>query len=196
MLSPMKKLLAIIVLSLCVITSSQADDIRDFQIEGISIGDSLLDEFSIEQIKSIKQDLQYPKDKFIVYQLGVLKSLDNYDLLNVSVKKDSKKYIVSHIQGGIRYSNAKEFTKCNSQKKKIVEELDVLFKNLKRRDEKYKSSYDNKSLIDGTEFYFDSGDVIAINCNDWIKEAGLSKILDVAVATEEFLFFITKEAYK
>ena len=118
MLSPMKKLLAIIVLSLCVITSSQADDIRDFQIEGISIGDSLLDEFSIEQIKSIKQDLQYPKDKFIVYQLGALKSLDNYDLLNVSVKKDSKKYIVSHIQGGIKYSNAKEFKKCNSQKKK------------------------------------------------------------------------------
>ena len=131
MLSPMKKLLAIIVLSLCVITSSQADDIRDFQIEGISIGDSLLDEFSIEQIKSIKQDLQYPKDKFIVYQLGALKSLDNYDLLNVSVKKDSKKYIVSHIQGGIKYSNAKEFTKCNSQKKVIVEELRVIFKNLK-----------------------------------------------------------------
>ena len=38
----MKKLLAIIILSLCFITPSQADDIRDFQIEGISVGDSLL----------------------------------------------------------------------------------------------------------------------------------------------------------
>ncbi len=194
---PMKRLSLYLFLILFTLqTPSQADDIRDFQIEGISIGDSLLDYFSIEQIKSSKQNLQYPKDKFIVYQLGALKSLDIYDLLNVSVKKNSKKYIVSHIQGGITYSNAKEFTKCNLQKKQIIEELDVLFKNLKRRDQKYKSSHDNKSLIEGTEFYFDSGNVIAINCNDWIKETGLSKILDVAVATEEFLFFITKEAYK
>ena len=174
----------------------KADDIRDFQIEGISIGDSLLDDFSIEQIKSSKQNTQYPNDKFIVYQLGALKSLDIYDLLNVSIKKNSKKYIVSHIQGGIKYSNAKEFTKCNSQKKEIVEELAVLFKNLKRQDQKYKSNRDNKSLIDGTEFYFDSGGVIAINCNNWIKEAGLPKVLDVAVATEEFLIFVTEEAYK
>ena len=192
----MKKLLAIVVLGLFLITPSQADDIRDFQIEGISIGDSLLEYFSIEQIKSSKQNIQFPKDKFIVYQLGRLKSLDIYDLLNVSVKKNSKKYIVSHIQGGIRYSNAKEFTKCNLQKKQIIEELDVLFKNLKRRDEKYKSKHDNKSFVEGTEFYFGSGDVIAINCNDWVKESGLPKLLDVAVATEEFLFFVTKEAYK
>ena len=38
----MKKLLAIVILSLFLITPSQADDIRDFQIEGISIGDSTL----------------------------------------------------------------------------------------------------------------------------------------------------------
>ena len=34
-------------------TPSQADDIRDFQIEGISIEDSLLDYFSEEEIKKI-----------------------------------------------------------------------------------------------------------------------------------------------
>ena len=46
----MKKLLAIIILSLCFITPSQADDIRDFQIEGMSVGDSLLDYFSEKEI--------------------------------------------------------------------------------------------------------------------------------------------------
>ena len=83
----MKKLLIIIILHLWFITPSHANDIREFQIEGMSIGDSLLDYFSIEEIKSSKQNIQYPKDKFIVYQLGALKSLDTYDLLNVSVKK-------------------------------------------------------------------------------------------------------------
>jgi len=38
-------------------TPSQADDIRDFQIEGMSVGDSLLDYFSEEEIiKNIQED--------------------------------------------------------------------------------------------------------------------------------------------
>ena len=47
----MKKLLAIVVLGLIFITPSQADDIRDFQIEGMSIGDSALNYFSEKEIK-------------------------------------------------------------------------------------------------------------------------------------------------
>ena len=48
----MKKLLGILVLGLFLITPSQADDIRDFQIEGMSIGDSLLDYFGEDKIKN------------------------------------------------------------------------------------------------------------------------------------------------
>ena len=46
----MKKLLGILVLGLFLITPSQADDSRDFQIEGISIGDNLLDYYSTSEI--------------------------------------------------------------------------------------------------------------------------------------------------
>ena len=38
-------------------TPSQADDIRDFQIEGMSIGDSLLDYFSEGEIKKAKEKM-------------------------------------------------------------------------------------------------------------------------------------------
>ena len=47
----MKKLLGILVLGLFLITPSQADDIRDFQIEGMSIGDSLLDYYPEKLVK-------------------------------------------------------------------------------------------------------------------------------------------------
>ena len=40
--------------------SSLADDIRDFQIEGMSVGDSLLDYFSEEKIKKDTQKV-FPK---------------------------------------------------------------------------------------------------------------------------------------
>ena len=48
----MKKILAIIILSLCFITPSQADDIRDYQIEGISVLDSLTNYISRDKIVS------------------------------------------------------------------------------------------------------------------------------------------------
>ena len=48
----MKKLLGIIVLGLFLITPTQADDIRNFQIEGMSVGDSALDYFTKEEIKN------------------------------------------------------------------------------------------------------------------------------------------------
>ena len=50
----MKKLLGIVVLGLLWCNISLADDIRDFQIEGISVGDSLLDYFSERKIKKSK----------------------------------------------------------------------------------------------------------------------------------------------
>ena len=44
----MKKLLAITALSLCFMLQSQADDIQDIEIEGMSIGESLLQHLSKE----------------------------------------------------------------------------------------------------------------------------------------------------
>ena len=41
----MKRLLLILILTLSFQSLSKADDIRDFEIEGMSIGDSLLESF-------------------------------------------------------------------------------------------------------------------------------------------------------
>ena len=59
-LSEMKRLLTILILIFTLQTPSQADDIRDFQIEGMSIGDSLLDFFSEEEINK-KIFGEYPR---------------------------------------------------------------------------------------------------------------------------------------
>ena len=47
----MKKLLAIVVLGLLWSVSAHAEDIKDFQIQGISLGDSLLKYYSEKDIK-------------------------------------------------------------------------------------------------------------------------------------------------
>ena len=58
-------------------TSSLADDIRDFQIEGMSVGDSLLDYFNktqIEKQKNSKNTYKYKKGKFIIIGVGDISS--------------------------------------------------------------------------------------------------------------------------
>jgi len=69
----MKKLLGILVLDLFLITPSQADDVRDFQIEGMSIGDSLLDYFSEKEINDSRRNY-FSNKKY--YAVGIYKNIE------------------------------------------------------------------------------------------------------------------------
>ena len=66
----------------------KADDISDFQIEGMSIGDSLLDHFTEEEInKSLIND--YPNsDKYKRVQIIKHKRLKTYDAMHILYLKN------------------------------------------------------------------------------------------------------------
>ena len=65
----MKRLLAYLLLTLSFgfIFNAKADDIRDFEIEGMSVGDSLLSYFTEKEIKKNISGSQYPNKEFILY---------------------------------------------------------------------------------------------------------------------------------
>ena len=73
----MKKLLAIIVLGLCFIASSKADDIRDFQVEGITVGESLLNFLDEDEILQNIRDYDYKDDTYFVTNVTKKKILKN-----------------------------------------------------------------------------------------------------------------------
>ena len=52
----MKKILGIVFLGLLFSTSAHSDNIKDFKIENISIGDSALDYFTNSQIENSELD--------------------------------------------------------------------------------------------------------------------------------------------
>ena len=56
----------ILILSISLTTSSYSNDIEDFEIEGISIGDSLLDYFNEEEIKKFATTYYDKSDKFYI----------------------------------------------------------------------------------------------------------------------------------
>ena len=81
---------------------SFADDIRDFQIEELAIGDSLLNIFSKEEIDSIEPTYYPDSRKF--HDLPIVShKFKDYDQVTFGLKRDDGKYIVYSLAGDLYY---------------------------------------------------------------------------------------------
>ena len=194
----MKKLLAIIILSLCFITPSQADDIRDFQISGISVEDNLIDFFDKERIlsrhKKLKSTLKSDKYLKTIF-------LDNskvYDQIDFYFKKD-KPYKIGSISGVFIFKN--NIDKCYSRQLEVVNDIQKVFPDKKYITKKliYENDPTKKSNTRSIIFNLASGR-IAVNCVDWSPqmESKLNWLdnLAVTIETKEFRKWVNEKAYK
>jgi hypothetical protein len=200
MLIIMKTLLTLFVLLFSF--SVVADDIRDFQIEGISLGDSLLDYFSEEEIiESKKRSFNY-KDKFI--QIGIYQKNSKfviYDKVSFIVKKNDRKYIIYGLTGVLYFENNIE--DCYEQKDKIILDLSNIYKNNVNKvtfDDPHSYDKSGKSKVNGAEFWFDTGDLSRVFCTDWSEEFEKQKnygdSLKVVLNLKKFADFLMHEFYK
>ena len=123
----MKRLLLILILTLSFQSWTKADDIRDFEIEGMSIGDSLLDYFTKEEIS--KNTMPYFKDKRKYYVVGIVDNLKKYDQVEIYLKSNDANYEIKSILAGVFPDNV---NKCIEEKKGIVKVLDVMFKDYEK----------------------------------------------------------------
>ena len=196
----MKKLLGILVLGLFLITPSQADDIRDLQIEGMSIGDSALDYFSEEEIKNGAR-YDYPKSKkFTDIEIIQLPQFKEYHSVHINFKTNDKNYKIYALDATILFEeNIKD---CYKKKDEIVAEISETLKSFKKKDlGRVRQSYDKigKSYVTGISFSSSSNDDIHVACYDWSEEIKKAKnipdYLRVGIASGEFDFFINNEAY-
>jgi len=193
----MIKLFFILILMLSFQTLTKADDIRDFQIEGISIGDSLLDHFNVNEINDNLKDVNYPSDKYLLFEIyKVDHQLSQYDALMVHFKKNDKKYIVYSVSGVMEFAD--NIKGCSLTKKEIDLELLKLFKNLERKDYGFnisKSDKSGKSSFSEIEYKFPSKDEITIQCYDWSKETGYMDHLRLGLKYKEFTNWIKNLTY-
>ena len=148
---------------------SFADDISDLQVEGMSIGDSLLDYLSkekiITEIESNKPVYNYLTDDFgEVYLFG---KFEIYDNLSFFVKPNDKNYIIYDIRGVIDYDDKIE--QCYAKQKEIVKEFSLSYKNTRKNETTFVFPWDptGKSTNRYVQFIFDSGDAITVACKDF-----------------------------
>jgi len=193
---PMKRLSLYLFLILFTLqTPSQADDIRDFQIEGISVGDSLLDYLSEEKINEPKKFYYPDSKKFYNITFYSLPRLETYDGIQFYIKKKDKRYIVYGIVGQIYFKdNIKD---CYKKKDEIVNELSEEFKNTKKKDYGTKKhAADSSSTSNTVVFFFKTGGNINVVCYDWSGKNNRTDGLGINIETQEIRDFIENEAFK
>jgi len=189
----MKKFLEILILVLFLIIPAQADDIRDFQIEGMSVGDSLLDYITKEEIMHRKKT-SYVSKKFASVT-GLFDEEAAYEGYLVHFKNDDPKFIIEALQGMIIFEN--NIQECYKLKKEIISELDKTIKNAEKKSWKKKHAADKsgKSKTDNTQYTYKSGGHTRVTCNDWSEEMSYVDKLSVSIVTKEFVYWIENEAY-
>tara|TARA_B100000767_G_scaffold87023_1_gene83636 strand:+ start:923 stop:1480 length:558 start_codon:yes stop_codon:yes gene_type:complete len=173
----------------CFQSLTKADDLSDFEIEGMSIGDSLLNFINKKQI--IKSKRNYFADERKYYAVGYDDNLKRYDTLDIYLSSDDKDYIIKGITG-FKFMN---MNKCLLQKKTIVNQISELFKNTKKHDNPsatHEVDTTGKSIEDQTAFLLDGnliGNFVKVSCMDWsnkiTKEKNWSDNLGISATSNE-----------
>ena len=152
---------------------SLANDISDLQIEGVSIGDSLLNHISKEEIiKEIEinktESYFYLSDKFgEVYIFSDKFTI--YDYVSFFVKPIDSKYVVYSIYGTISYNE--NINECYKKQKEIVKEFSSSYPNTQKTENEMTHPVDpsGKSTIRYVYFEFKNGDLIKVECTKFEK---------------------------
>ena len=194
----MRVFITVLVLIFSFQSLTKANDISDFEIEGLTIGTSLLNFASENEIKKAKSFHQFPNDKYIVYDYDKLVIPKKYDWISVTTKKNDNKYIVTNMAGAIDY---KELEKCLKLKNEIESVVESLFKKIDKHEAEYVSKQDKtgKSIVYGTQYYFKpypSNEAISVNCYHMAEESNIRKSLKLAVNPDDYAYFLINEAYK
>ena len=169
---------------------SKADDIRDFQIDGFSIGDSLLDFYSEKKINSEKLLVLRGGKKFKEYAKIVRqkdKKSDIYDGVLLYFKTDDKNYSITAISGRTWYE--KNISKCYKDQKKIAQEVESSIEvSRKVNHPKRKTKQFPKGNSYVTQLgYFVTGGVIAVQCYDWSpKDTQSIDRLSITIYSKEY----------
>ena len=192
----MNKLLLILILTLSFQSLTNADDISDFEIEGMSIGDSLLEFFNRNEILSTlkKQPLNgyiYPSKKYRSVRLFSSK-FGNYEHVIVSYRDKDKQFIIEHIMGVIEYKN--NFSKCFIKINSVENAIDDFKSDFSKNKRTYYHSGDptGKSEITQVGYEFANGPIILASCADWSKETNITDALRVEIQSKNFRKFVEK----
>ena len=189
----MRIFLTVLILIFSFQSLTKSDDINDFKIEGISLGDSLLNFFDQNEIIKSKRNF-YNDDKFLVSLLPTLDNDTMYEYIQVHYKRNDKKFSVYGVDGLIDV----DIQECLKMQNKIVNEISSLFSKLKMKGPftfKHGGDATGKSTTTHYEWQFDKANIEVV-CYDFVKPMNYPDGLNVAIISNELQKWLNNKAYK
>ena len=160
--------------------------ISGFSIDEMSLGDSALRYYSLEEIKKYTENI-YEDDLYTQFTIVSNNSDSEYDSYQIHYKLGDKNYIIEVISG-VKWTES--FDQCKKLKEKIKKELSIFFSI--EKTEWIDQAYENDAAeTNASFFYFDNGDSVDIQCKDWNSTVEFRDNLRVSLWSAEFDKFIT-----
>ena len=194
----MRVFIAVLVLIFSFQSWTEAEDISDFEIEGMSIGDSLLDYFTEKKIKKFFKADYYTNNEYTTIESLQLPSFKVYEYIAITYYTKDKNYKIQGIVGDIDFPD--NIGDCYKEKDKVVEQISELFSNAKMQNRNFKHNYDKtgNSKVNQTSFYLDEG-AVSVSCFDWSEEYNDKNYPDslrVGITTSNLSAWYRNKAYK
>ena len=196
----MRIFIALLVLIFTLQSFTKADDITEFQIEGISIGDSALDFFSEKQIKNNIMKDYFNDDLYSEAEFSDA-SYKSYDGISINFKTKDKNFIVH----GISAHKFMNLSECFVQRKELEQVMTQIWPNTRseKYDFKHPADKSGKSHYYHILFSLYNDEKIignaVIECLDWSQQItdnkGWTDNMSLRITTEEFEEWLRDKAY-
>ena len=181
----MRIILLVLILVFSFQFSTKADDIRDFEIEEFSIGDSLLDYFSKKKIENeMIFEAEQGSNKEVA-RFYIRKKQGNYDWIAMSFKTNDGSYSLIELSGFIFVP----FNECLKKRDEIDKEVETIFDNSQKQVTGNTQHFlDKKTIVNHIAYWTSkkSNDYIALTCYDWSDQSGYDDQLRIEVYTDEY----------
>ena len=177
---------------------TKADDIKEFELEGISLYESALNHFTANELQKNTVN-NYTSNKYTTS--NIYDGLDMYDYIQISYKTNDRKYIIQDISAA---KNIK-YEECISQLDQVESDISSIYENSSKISNDGKSTYDHpvdksgQSKVTDIAWYFNTGDVIVAQCYNWQSEFGkknnFKDSLTIAISNKDIDRWLSNEAY-
>ena len=186
----MKKIFIIFLFFIFSFQTWTKADISSFEIEGISIGDSLLDYFSIAEINKAVDESTDDRI-YIVKSFVYQKKFKIYDAVQISYKANDNKKIVTSIGGVISFPN--KIDVCKKKMYQIDKDLINLFPNAVRKDWGKYDNPDSSGHYFPITFDFDDSSMAMVSCHDWNKSTRIDDNLKVSLFEAKYASYVKNQ---
>jgi len=195
----MKIFIAVLIFIFSLQSWTKADDISEFEIEGMSIGDSALNFFSEKDIKYNSYDY-YNDKEYTPVQMINEELYETYDSVDFDFKTGDLTYKI-HALYGVKYYKG-NINDCYEKMDQLVSQMSDVFKNsaeISKKDveknPKITGDPTGQTKVTRVSFWFSNGDRASVSCYDYSEELGNNDNLTIGLQTKEQNFFLTHKAY-